>query len=161
MYKDKIILENSDNYKTNFDSHNKLNTTFRNGFWKNTSKRLFVLYTYLKTKDYQNTLHIENDILLYKNISTFQFENKLYLTMDSPNRCIPGIVYIPDHTFLKPLVMNYNYSKNDMVNMAIFYNQNKSICKTFPIIKKVYILNILMILREYLMEQQWDNIWVE
>ena len=136
LYKDKIILENSESYKTNFDSRNKLNTTFRNGFWKNTSKRLFVLYTYLKTKDYQNTLHIENDILLYKNISTFQFENKLHLTMDSPNRCIPGIIYIPNYTFLEPLITHYNYSENDMVNMATFYNKNKSMCKTFPIIKK-------------------------
>ena len=56
--------------------------------------------------------------------------------MDSPNRCIPGIIYIPNYTFLEPLITHYNYSENDMVNMATFYNKNKSMCKTFPIIKK-------------------------
>ena len=56
--------------------------------------------------------------------------------MDNKNRCIPGIIYIPNFNLLDNLIKNYNFTKNDMINMSVFYNQNKDICKTFPIIKQ-------------------------
>jgi len=56
------------------------------------------------------------------------------MTMDSPKRCIPGIVYIPSYTYLDRLIENYDYTKNDMENMAQFFNANEDICRPFPII---------------------------
>ena len=45
-------------------------------------------------------------------------------------------MYIPNYTLLNNLINNYNYSENDMKNIANFYNSNKDICKTFPIINE-------------------------
>ena len=68
------------------------NNTFRNGFWKLTSYRFTALYEYMKQHNMNNIIHIENDVLIYKNIDTINFHNmnKLLLTMDSKNSCIPG-----------------------------------------------------------------------
>ena len=140
--KDKIVCENSEKYVTTFDNNlvkykkSKLNDNYRNGFWKNTSKRLFILYEYLKSTDEKNVLHIENDVLLYKKLEPETFDKQIYVTMDSENRCIPGIIYVPVYSYLEDLISNYNYVQNDMVNMANFYKRNKDICRTFPIIKK-------------------------
>lgn len=118
-----------------FDNKSKLDKVFRNGFWNNSSKRLFLLYQYMKEYNITNVIHLENDVLLYDKMN-YPFENKIYLTMDSPDRCIPGIVYIPEAKFLDNLINNYDYTKNDMVNMANFYKNNRNIVTTFPIDSK-------------------------
>ena len=51
-----------------FNKKSRLDTKTRNGFWNNASKRLFLIYEYMKDKNIQNVIHIENDVLLY-NIS--------------------------------------------------------------------------------------------
>ena len=117
-----------------FDTNNKLDDTFRNGFWKLTSKRLFYLYAYMKQFNKTNCFHIENDIMLYQNI-VIPDTNKLWLTMDHMNRCIPGIIFIPHYSYLDKLFNQYNYSQTDMHNCAEFYKNNRDICNTFPIIQ--------------------------
>jgi hypothetical protein len=107
-----------------FESKNQLTP----GFWANTSKRLFLLYAYLKKFNKKNVVHIENDYLIYCKTSDLNFEkDKFHLTMDSPDRCIPGILYIPDYTFMEPLFKNYRYNVTDMYNLGFFYNENKSV----------------------------------
>ena len=64
----------------------------------------------------------------------YNFDEKIYITMDSKNRCIPGIIYIPKYDLFTKLIETYNFTQNDMVNLAIFYKNNKDIVKTFPII---------------------------
>ena len=132
-YNSSIKLIDSSILGTQFDTNSKLNKHFRGGFWHNCSKRLFLLYDYMKMNDLKNVIHIENDVLLYSNMN-YDFKERLYITMDSKNRCIPGIMYIPNHTILSGLIKNYNFAKNDMINLANFYNSNKAIVKTFPII---------------------------
>ncbi len=113
----------------------KLNSNRKGGFWHNCSKRLFILYEFMKIYNIENCIHIENDVLLYTKFYSNQFtKNKIYLTMDCPNRCIPGIIYIPQYKLLEKLINNYNYSRNDMFNMAKFFQNNRNICETFPII---------------------------
>ena len=124
---------NSDDLMGNFESKSGLDKGFRDGFWHNCSKRLFLLYNCMKTHDIKNVIHLENDVLLYDNLD-YVFENKVYLTMDHENRCIPGIIYIPTFDLLTNLITNYNYDKNDMINMAKFYHANRDIVTTFPII---------------------------
>lgn len=116
-----------------FDNKSRLDRSHRNGFWHNASKRLFLVYEYMKSIDLRNVIHLENDVLVYSNLD-YKFDNKMYLTMDAENRCIPGIVYIPSYEFIEKLVKNYNFSQNDMQNMSSFYHRNKDIVKTFPII---------------------------
>jgi hypothetical protein len=117
----------------NYNKKSKLDKTFRNGFWNLTSKRLFYLYLYMKKYNKNNCFHIENDVLIYDNIN-IPDKNKVWLTMDNPSRCIAGIMFIPNYTFLEPLINNYNYQKDDMTNLAIYYNNNLNLCNTFPII---------------------------
>jgi hypothetical protein len=47
-----------------------LDTTFRGGFWRFTTERLFVLHDWMAATGITECLHIENDIMLYKDIST-------------------------------------------------------------------------------------------
>ena len=133
-YKKKICIY--DTSKLNIDSFNKnsrLDKNFRNGFWENTSKRIFYLYEFMKLYNIKNALHIENDVLLYNKME-YNMENKIYLVMDSVNRCIPSIMYIPDYRHLTKLIENYIFDKNDMVNLGNFYNKNRENILTFPII---------------------------
>lgn len=132
-YFSNITLINGDEFDINQD---KIFHSFEDDFWGSTSKRLFLLYYVMKKYNYQNCIHLENDVLLYYNFKDYKFENKIYLTMDADNRCIPGIIYIPEYKYLSNLILNYKIDKNDMINMALFYQNNKDICVTFPIIKQ-------------------------
>ena len=128
----------SEDLVCDFDSKSKLDKTFRGGFWNNCSKRLFLLYEYMKKYNRCHVIHLENDVLLYTmktKFLAFNLDlNKMYVTIDAKNRCIPGIVYIPNHIVLQKLIDNYIFDKDDMHNMYIFYEQNQNICNTFPII---------------------------
>ena len=87
-----------------FDKNTKLISKFRNNFLNNCSKRLFLLYEYMKKENIINVIHFENDVLFYNNMD-YNFQKKIYITMDSKNRCIPGIVYIPNYTLLEILIV--------------------------------------------------------
>ena len=124
-----VNIISTDNLETSdFDSKNKL----PKGFWENCSKRLFLLYSYMKKYNKINCVHIENDYLIYF-LANFDLNDKVWLTMDSPNRCIPGIIFIPNYEQLEPLIKNYDFGSNDMVNMAKFHNYNENV-KSLPII---------------------------
>lgn len=132
-YDSTIKVIDAKTLQTNFDEKSKLDKRFRNGFWNNTSKRLFLVYEYIKLHNLKNVIHLENDVLLYSDMN-YNFEEKIYITMDSVNRCIPGIIYIPKYNLFTKLIENYNFMQNDMINLSNFYNSNKDIVKTFPII---------------------------
>jgi hypothetical protein len=111
------------------------NNTFRNGFWKLTSYRFTALYEYMKQHNMNNIIHIENDVLIYKNIDTINFHNmnKLLLTMDSKNRCIPGLMFIPTNEVLKKCLDLFNTSLNDMQNFSNCYYTLSDCIDTLPI----------------------------
>ena len=132
-YKNKIKLIDSDKLNDhNIDNKSSLSNE-RDGFWISTSKRFFLIYEYMKKYNIKNALHLENDVLLYNNMK-YKYENKIYLTMDSNDRCIPGIIYIPTYELLNNLIEKYDFNQNDMINLGNFYNNNKDIVNTFPII---------------------------
>ena len=122
------IVLTSDIDDNEFDKKNKLST----GFWANCSKRLFLLYNYMKKYNKTNCIHIENDYLIYFKANEVQFGNSMWLTMDSPDRCIPGIIFVPDFMSLLQLTVSYDFGQNDMVNMARFYKRGTS--KNLPIL---------------------------
>ena len=131
-YKSSIKLINTSIININFDKNSKLDKHFRDGFWNSASKRLFLVYEYIRMNNLKHVIHLENDVLLYTNMK-YNFEEKIYITMDSHNRCIPGIIYIPKYDLFTKLIENYDYTKDDMINLGKFYNNNKDIVKTFPI----------------------------
>jgi hypothetical protein len=55
---------------TKFNETTKLDVSFRNGFWRFTTERLFVLYDWISWKGVREFVHIENDNTLYCDIST-------------------------------------------------------------------------------------------
>jgi hypothetical protein len=116
-----------------FNQKSKLSKSFRNGFWNNASKRLFLIYEYMKTNNIKEVIHLENDVLLYSDMN-YNLDEKIYLTMDAKKRCIPGIIYIPKYELLNNLIENYIFEQNDMINLSAFFNNNIDIVKTFPII---------------------------
>jgi hypothetical protein len=132
-YNTRVHLVDSSTLQTDFDDKSMLDKHFRNGFWNSASKRLFLLNEYLKQQQLKHVIHLENDVMLYSDMN-YELDEKIYIVMDETNRCIPGIVYIPNHTLFDKLINHYDYSKNDMENLAIFYHRNRDIVATFPII---------------------------
>ena len=118
-----------------FDRNSKHDRNFRQGFWKNASKRLFCVYEAMKKFNIKNCFHLENDVLIFGNVNELNVTNqKVHLVMDHEKRCIPSIVFIPEYNCLDDLIKNYNFKLDDMKNMAQFYNRNKFNIVTFPII---------------------------
>ena len=111
----------------------RVSDTFRNGFWQLTSYRFVALYEYMKQHDITNIIHIENDVLIYKKLDTIHNTNKLLLTMDSKNRCIPGLMFIPNNEVLKKCLDIFNTSLNDMQNFSNCYYKLTDYIDTLPI----------------------------
>ncbi|ADX06262.1 hypothetical protein 162300170 [Organic Lake phycodnavirus 2] len=110
-----------------------MSNTFRNGFWKLTSYRFIALYEYMKQYNITNIIHIENDVLIYKKIDNVHNTNKLLLTMDSKDRCIPGFMFIPNHNILKKCLDIFNPKLNDMENFSNCYYALGDWVDTLPI----------------------------
>ena len=113
----------------------KINNTYRNGFWELTSYRFKAIYEYMKQYNIINIIHIENDVVIYKNVDTIPFHNinKLLLTMDSENRCIPGLMFIPTANILKKCLDIFNPNLNDMQNFSNCYYNLSDYIDTLPI----------------------------
>lgn len=115
----------------NFNKKSKLDKNYRGGFWHLCSLRLFYLYSYIQSENITNCIHIENDVMLYKNLTNYQFNtDKVSTIFDCNNRVIPSIIYIPTPEHFKVIIQNYNHSLNDMQNLAKF---NESIIERLPI----------------------------
>lgn len=98
--------------------------------WLYSSLRLFYLYSYLKQYNIQNSVHIENDVMIYENLDNLTFPNNLYYPFDAPTRAICSFLFVPEHTHLLPIIENYDFNKNDMENLSRF----SSVAKSLPII---------------------------
>lgn len=117
----------------NYNNNSKLDKHFRNGFWHLCSLRFFYLYSYIKSNNLCDCIHLENDVLTYidfKDFNKYIKQNKVYATFDCDNRVIPGILFIPNSKAFEPIIDNYNFNFNDMENLAKF---NEDFICPFPI----------------------------
>ena len=81
-----------------FDSRSTLDKSFRNGFWHLCSLRFFYIYSYMKLFNIENVIHIENDVLLYKDINNYPFPtDRLSCVFDCYYRVVPSLTSIPNH----------------------------------------------------------------
>jgi len=106
-----------------FNNNSNLDKQFRNGFWHLCSLRFFYIYSYIKSNNLCNCIHLENDVLTYidfKNFDKYIKQNKVYATYDCDNRVIPGLMFIPNYQAFEPIIKNYNFNLNDMQNLALF-----------------------------------------
>lgn len=128
-----------------FNNKSLLDKNFRNGFWHLCSLRFFYLYSYIKTNNFINCIHLENDVITYINFDNFDLNikhNKLYVTYDCDSRVIPGIIFIPNANSLKSIIEKYNFGLTDMENLAMNDSEPFPI---FPIVDK----NINMLNKNY------------
>lgn len=112
-----------------------LANTYRDGFWQLALYRFKILEAYMRHHKKQSIIHIENDVLVYKNLSdlNLQESNKILLTMDSPTRCIPGIMYIPSADTLQHCLNHFKEDFNDMENWGRCFNDLPHLIDTLPI----------------------------
>jgi len=134
---DKIAIINIESLIPNYtnDIGMNINTTFRNGFWKLTTYRFYALHRYMKQYDKENIIHIENDVLIYKNINDicFHTKDKILLTLDSKTRCIPGIMVVPNYKLLENCLAIFKKNLNDMENWAYCFHSLPELIDSLPI----------------------------
>jgi hypothetical protein len=137
IYKDKINLISIEtlNDSYNFFKKTSLDKNFRNGFWTLTSLRFFYIYSLMEKYTLTNCIHIENDVLLYYNITTLQNnfnDNYMYIPFDTYKRNIASIMYIPNCDIFKNVLDKYDFTKNDMENFA-YIKFNTGLIQNMPI----------------------------
>jgi len=129
-----IAIEDlSDSY--NYNSNTQLDNQFRGGFWALTSARFFYLYEFMRSRDIENVVHLENDVLIYYNIDVLDRvvdKTKIYLPFDTFTRNIASIMFIPNHSVFKTVLDKYDFAKNDMENFSIIQSQT-GLIENFPI----------------------------
>jgi hypothetical protein len=85
-----------------------VNLNFRNGFWKYTTERFFILEECMKQYNISKMFHIENDIAMFCNLNDIyrsfiqknNYDNKLVVCEISPTIVIPSILYIDNYHLL-------------------------------------------------------------
>jgi hypothetical protein len=68
-----------------FQRNTQLDNSFREGFWRATTERVFYLYSWMKKYQISSFLHLENDTLLYSNINE---ELKDYIGYNSDKKFV-------------------------------------------------------------------------
>ena len=93
------ILKLPNEYTTLINNLPEQTKNFRNSFWIYTIARFFYLENFMSLFKINTTFHIENDIMIYKDLTLLQNclnTNKLYMVKDSetPPRVIASIMYL-------------------------------------------------------------------
>jgi len=139
-YKDKIklyIVEDFERDLFKFNSTSTLNNFFRNGFWRLSSYRFFIIYEFMYKYNIENVIHLENDVLIYYNcdlLLPLLDKKKLYIPFDCFRRNIASIVFIPNHHIFEEILHNYNKNIDDMYNFRNIQLKTQLI-ENFPIFK--------------------------
>ena len=82
-----------------FRAISPLDRNFRGGFWSHTTERFFLLDTLMRRLSLSNVLHLENDVMLYRDVTPLSaalaaLYPMLGATFDNDQRCVPGLVYV-------------------------------------------------------------------
>ena len=104
-----------------YNERTALDHSFRNSFWVFTSARFFYIYECMRKYNIENVIHLENDVVIYYNISTllpYLKPSRIYMPLDTYTRNIASIVFIPNHRVLESVLNEFDLHKNDMENFA-------------------------------------------
>lgn len=114
-----------------FNSHSPLDKESLGGFWQYTSERFFYLHAYMQRAANRPVFHIENDVMLYRNLREIYplIRGPIAGTLDSDIRCIPGFIYFNSaedlgHAaeFFVNIVQNHALPDlNDMILWAAYW----------------------------------------
>lgn len=114
--------------------------------WRYSSERFLVLDDFLEQTRLESVFHLENDVMLYADLSLMMpaFDKyKIGATFDNDVRCIPGFIYFKNSQAIKPLakhfVSHFMALGQDMKVIADFKNTAGSYyIKSLPIIFPSY-----------------------
>jgi len=142
------LINKNDLNDHGFNKKSQLDRHFRNGFWHLCSLRFFYLYSYIEKNNINKCLHIENDVMIYKDLTNYEFQtDKIACTFDCYKRVIPSIIYIPTPNHFNLIISNYDNKLDDMYNLAKF---DENIIERLPIYSDCSINNeFLMITKNY------------
>jgi hypothetical protein len=122
--------------KFQYHSKTTMNVNFRDAFWVFTSSRFFYIYAFMEKYDISNVIHLENDVPIYYNCDILESvldKKKIYIPMDSNDRAIASIIYIPTAILLEKVLSQYHLNKNDMENFSIIARNSPELFSFFPI----------------------------
>tara|TARA_B100000029_G_scaffold495792_1_gene561215 strand:- start:1738 stop:2640 length:903 start_codon:yes stop_codon:yes gene_type:complete len=119
-----------------FKEKTRLDKKSLDGFWYNTTERFFYLESFCTKKKFKNIIHLENDMLIFDNLSKyidkFKMNYNIGFTFLNENLCVPGFIYFKNYKYIN-LLTKYIYSQNrfffqkknlnDMKLIAKFYNK--------------------------------------
>jgi len=142
---ERIDLVNTDllsvsSARRSFYLANKLDFSREDGYWTYATERFFVLHDFMKEKELRNVFHLENDTMLYVDLSELfpafdGLNTRLAAPFQSLKGCIPCFVFIKDAKSLSFLLehiieemKSFTGSKphillNDMQTLASFYRK--------------------------------------
>ena len=106
------------------------------------AERFFIVYELMRRKRLKNVIHIENDVMVYQNMSNFiepmSMLYKVGITRQSDEMCIAGFVYLRNWKAAQQLARYFlfHYNKNDMFGLSDFCKKNKH--SLLPVIPKGY-----------------------
>jgi hypothetical protein len=122
-----------------FQSTTGLDMSFRGGFWRFTTERLFVLHDWMTATGTTECLHLENDIMLYRDISeilpTLRAAGTLAAPAHGADTMCFSIMYCggPLTEFLFTLATGHS-SVNEMQRGAEFWEDNPELCSFLPVV---------------------------
>lgn len=131
-----VTLVDSTQFPDNFTHRSNMDRNFRGGFWLHCSRRLFLLEQWMRSTNAPRIVHIENDVMVYCNLDQIfgdETDDKLWLAIDAPHRCIPSIMFIPTHSHIENVIKDYVCTQNDMDNLSNFFNRRRDQCEALPI----------------------------
>lgn len=110
----------------NYLQKTHLSQDFRGGFWIHCFTRFLYIYQYMKNENKENVIHVENDVMTYfrmdeEFLNKFDKEKEMYIILDNPNRCIPGLLFIRNYHIWEKLFQHLNFHNNDMEWLSSMY----------------------------------------
>jgi hypothetical protein len=132
-----------------FEKRSTHNVNCRQGFWKFTTERFFVLDDFMQQAKVNDVVHLESDTLLYRNLEELMPIFRLYYkgiaaVFINDVYCIPCFVYFGNPAAIKNLVKyvaeHAVEGKNDMVMLSGFKAKNSAqLIDSLPIISREYV----------------------
>lgn len=136
-----VCAEDYEDYKYKTFELKNHDTNYKDNFWQRTSSRFFIINNYVKTNNIEDFFHIENDVLLFSDLSKEneilkEMKHDMFVVIDSENRCIPSIIWFKNYNIINSLTdfIHSNNHNNDMSNIFQFYLTNKDKVSNLPIL---------------------------
>lgn len=130
-------------YTKYFALNANLDRGFREGFWFSASYRFFLLADFMQSKNIEDCIHLENDVLLYfdptDKLEQFRSFARFAVPVDRV-RAIPGVVWLQDALIASELVqfIAARSDANDMDALGAFAMRSDLGAKSLPTVPLEY-----------------------